>query len=109
MIKITESAVRAIKETIEADADATESSFLRVSVQGGGCSGMTYNLAFEPSQKDGDTVVEKDGVRIIVDPKSKIFLVGMTLDYSSGLNGKGFVFSNPNATGTCGCGESFTA
>ena len=106
MIKITVSAVQAIKDSIAADTNT--GSYLRVSVKGGGCSGLMYDLALEPGQKEGDTVVEQDGVRIIVDPKSKIFLVGMTLDYTSGLNGKGFVFSNPNATGTCGCGESFT-
>jgi iron-sulfur cluster assembly protein len=109
MITITDNAVRAIKDAIVSDPDATEDSYLRVSVKGGGCSGLMYDLALAPESNENDTVLEKDGVRIVIDPKSKIFLVGMTLDYTSGLNGKGFVFSNPNATGTCGCGESFTA
>ena len=109
MIKITESAVRAIKDAIESDDNAGPDGYLRVSVKGGGCSGLMYDLALDPERRDGDTVVEQDGVRVVIDPKSKIFLAGMTLDYTSGLNGRGFVFSNPNATGTCGCGESFTA
>jgi iron-sulfur cluster assembly protein len=109
MITITDNAVRAIKDAIVSDPDATEDSYLRVSVKGGGCSGLMYDLVLAPESNENDTVLEKDGVRIVIDPKSKIFLVGMTLDYTSGLNGKGFVFSNPNATGTCGCGESFTA
>lgn len=109
MIKITESAVQAIKDAIVSDPEATEESCLRVSVKGGGCSGLMYDLSFARGSHETDTVLEQDGVRVVIDPKSKIFLVGMTLDYTSGLNGKGFVFSNPNATGTCGCGESFTA
>jgi iron-sulfur cluster assembly protein len=109
MIKITENAVQAIKDAIVSDPDATEDSCLRVSVKGGGCSGLMYDLEFAPESNENDTVLEQDGVRVVVDPKSRMFLAGMTLDYSAGLNGKGFVFSNPNATGTCGCGESFTA
>jgi iron-sulfur cluster assembly protein len=109
MIKVTDNAVEAIKDAIASDTTADENSYLRVSVKGGGCSGMVYDLSLDRAQDEGDTVVEQDGVRIVIDPKSKIFLVGMTLDYTTGLNGKGFIFSNPNASGTCGCGESFTA
>jgi iron-sulfur cluster assembly protein len=68
---------------------------------------MMYRLSIESEAKEGDTVVECEGVRVVIDPKSKLFLHGLTLDYTTGLNGKGFVFSNPNAKGTCGCGDSF--
>jgi iron-sulfur cluster assembly protein len=108
MITVTDSAVSAIKDAILAEDKIVDESYLRVAVKGGGCSGMMYDLSIDSEQKEGDTVIEADGVRIVVDAKSKLFLHGLTLDYTTGLNGKGFVFSNPNATGTCGCGESFT-
>ena len=80
---------------------------LRVYVTGGGCSGLSYDLAFTPAEK-GDTVVEHEGFKVFMDAKSLIYLKGMMLDYKGGLDGKGFVFVNPNATSTCGCGESFS-
>lgn len=107
MISITERAVNAIRESIVAEDKTVGDSYLRVSVQGGGCSGMMYHLSIESEKNDRDTLVEQGGIRVVVDPKSKLFLHGLTLDYTTGLNGKGFVFSNPNAKGTCGCGESF--
>lgn len=107
MITVTERAIEAIRESIVAENKSVDESYLRVSVKGGGCSGMMYDLSIDPDQKDGDSVLEHGDVRIIIDSKSKLFLHGMTLDYTTGLNGKGFVFSNPNAKGTCGCGESF--
>ena len=81
---------------------------LRVAVKGGGCSGLTYDLNVDSEPRDNDKVIEQHGVTIMVDKKSYIFLAGTTLDYSGGLNGKGFVFYNPNAKTTCGCGTSFS-
>lgn len=81
--------------------------FVRVGVQGGGCSGLTYQLKFDTVLNENDKMFEDKGVRIVVDKKSFLYLVGTELDFSDGLNGKGFQFNNPNATRTCGCGESF--
>ena len=80
---------------------------LRVGVKGGGCSGLSYSLGFDKEAREGDKSIEIDGVRIFVDPKSLFYLSGTQLDYTDGLNGKGFVFNNPNATKSCGCGSSF--
>lgn len=80
---------------------------LRVGVKGGGCSGLSYSLGFDKEAREADKVIAKDGVRIFVDPKSLFYLSGTQLDYTDGLNGKGFVFNNPNATKSCGCGSSF--
>ena len=82
-------------------------SFIRVGVEGGGCSGLSYKLEFDNSLREGDQVFEDKGIKIVVDKKSFLYLIGTELDYSGGLNGKGFVFNNPNASRTCGCGESF--
>jgi len=108
MVTITDNAVKAIKAAMAEENLKPEETYLRVGVTGGGCSGLSYRLGFD-DKKDEDTVVEKDGVRLLIDPKSQIYLVGMTLDFTTGLNGKGFVFNNPNAKGTCGCGDSFSA
>lgn len=83
------------------------SYFLRVSVVGGGCSGLSYKLDFDNEQKPMDQAFEDNGVKVVTDLKSFLYLVNTTLDFSDGLNGKGFYFSNPNASRTCGCGESF--
>jgi iron-sulfur cluster assembly protein len=83
------------------------SYFLRVSVVGGGCSGLSYKLDFDNEQKPMDQVFEDNGVKVVTDLKSFLYLVNTTLDFSDGLNGKGFYFSNPNASRTCGCGDSF--
>ena len=80
---------------------------LRLGVKGGGCSGLSYDLTFTSTEK-GDTVIEHKGFKVFMDAKSLIYLKGMMLDYKGGLDGKGFVFVNPNATSTCGCGESFS-
>ena len=81
---------------------------VRVGVKSGGCSGLSYDLKFDKSQIDGDKLFEDNGVKIVVDTKSFLYLIGTTLEYSGGLNGAGFVFNNPNANRTCGCGESFS-
>ena len=85
-----------------------ENSFVRVSVTSGGCSGLSYNLGFDNEKKDDDNIFEDNEIKILVNKKSLLYLVGTTLEYSGGLNGKGFVFNNPNASRTCGCGESFS-
>jgi iron-sulfur cluster assembly protein len=82
--------------------------FIRVGVNGGGCSGLMYQLEFDNEEKEGDKAFENNGVKVVIDKKSFLYLVGTTLDFSGGLNGKGFVFINPNADRTCGCGESFS-
>ena len=83
-------------------------AFIRVGVKGGGCSGLSYDLSFDTDMKEGDRVFEDKGMKVVVDKKSFLYLIGTELDYSGGLNGKGFVFNNPNANRTCGCGESFS-
>lgn len=105
-IEITEKAVKQINRIKEENAIPSEFA-LRVGVKGGGCSGLTYQLGFDGELKEGDTVIEKEGIKIYIDGKSLFYLSGTTLDFSDGLNGRGFVFNNPNATKTCGCGESF--
>ena len=82
--------------------------FVRVGVKSGGCSGLSYELKFDHNLGENDKLFEEDQVKIAVDKKSFLYLVGTTLEYSGGLNGKGFVFNNPNANRTCGCGESFS-
>ncbi len=82
--------------------------FVRVGVKSGGCSGLSYQLKFDKMIQDNDKIFEDNGIKIVVDKKSLLYLVGTTLEYSGGLNGKGFVFTNPNANRTCGCGESFS-
>ncbi len=106
-ITITEKAISEIKKIMEENAVPAEYG-LRIGVKGGGCSGYTYSLGFDPETREGDTIIEQNGIRLFVDGKSLFYLSGTQLDYSSGLNGKGFIFNNPNATKTCGCGESFS-
>ncbi len=91
----------------QASIDKDDSYFLRVSVVGGGCSGLSYKLDFDNESKPNDQVFEDKGVKIVTDLKSFLYLVDTILDFSEGLNGKGFYFNNPNANRTCGCGESF--
>ncbi len=94
-------------ENLVRDAQLGDDYFLRVSVTGGGCSGLTYKLDFDNEAQKGDQYFEDKGVKIAVDMKSFLYLFGTELDFSDGLNGKGFNFINPNASRTCGCGESF--
>jgi iron-sulfur cluster assembly protein len=82
--------------------------YVRVSVKGGGCSGLSYDLSFDNAQDPADTLAEDKGVKILIDRKSLLYLIGTELQFSDGLNGKGFQFVNPNASRTCGCGESFS-
>ena len=105
-IKITEKAVKEVK-TIMAENNVPENYGLRVGVKGGGCSGLTYTLNFDAQPREGDTIIDQNNVKLYVDGKSLFYLTGTELDFTSGLNGKGFIFNNPNATKTCGCGESF--
>ncbi len=108
MITMTENAIHEIQRIKAADPTHTE-AHLRVQVVGGGCSGMSYKLDFETAAlTDFDKVFEQEGVRLVIDKKSFIYLTGTELDFSGGLNGKGFVFTNPNAKRTCGCGSSFS-
>jgi iron-sulfur cluster assembly protein len=92
---------------IMAEQQAEIGTFLRVGVKSGGCSGLEYQMKLDTAQKDGDQVFEDNGVKVVVDMKSLLYLYGTELDYSGGLNGKGLVFNNPNASRTCSCGESF--
>ncbi len=90
------------------DGFDAKKDFVRVGVKSGGCSGLSYDLTFDRNQQENDKIFEENNVKLIVDKKSFLYLVGTTLEYSGGLNGKGFVFNNPNANRTCGCGESFS-
>jgi iron-sulfur cluster assembly protein len=82
--------------------------FVRVGVESGGCSGLSYKLDFDICKKEDDELIQKNQINLLVNKKSFLYLVGTTLEFSDGLNGKGFVFNNPNASRTCGCGESFS-
>lgn len=106
-VKVTEKAVRQIKRVME-DNSIPEGYGLRIGVKGGGCSGLSYSLGFDSAPKEGDKVITAENdVKLFIDGKSLFYLSGTELDFSDGLNGRGFVFNNPNAKRTCGCGESF--
>ena len=107
MITLTENAVKKLKNLKQEDSSLTGDSFLRVFVKKGGCSGMSYKMDFSNEKNPGDHEFEHDGEKVVVDQESFLFLIGMTLDYDGGLNGKGFIFENPNASKNCGCGMSF--
>ena len=108
MIKVSDTAKKKVVELMTDDGFNATTDFVRVGVKSGGCSGLSYDLTFDNKKEDSDKVFEENNVKIIVDKKSFLYLVGTTLEYSGGLNGKGFVFNNPNANRTCGCGESFS-
>jgi len=108
MIKVSDIAKKKVVELMTDDGFNAITDFVRVGVKSGGCSGLSYDLKFDNSKSDEDKVFEDNGVKIIVDKKSFLYLAGTTLDFSGGLNGTGFVFNNPNANRTCGCGESFS-
>jgi len=107
MILITDKAKDRIVALRKQEGHSDQSQ-VRESVKGGGCSGLMYDLSFDEQEQANDQVYEDKGVKIFVDKKSILYLVGTTLDFSDGLNGKGFQFINPNASRTCGCGESFS-
>lgn len=104
LVTVTEEALVKVKELLKQEE---EGKGLRLGVKGGGCSGFSYSVTFD-FEKERDNIIEYDGVRVLLDPKSTIYLKGIQLDHESGLEGKGFVFKNPNASNTCGCGESFS-
>ena len=108
MIKVSETAKKKVVELMKGDGYNPSKDYVRVGVKSGGCSGLSYDLKFDNEQQEEDKMFEDNGVRIIVDKKSFLYLIGTTLEYSGGLNGAGFVFNNPNANRTCGCGESFS-
>mgnify|MGYP001431934762 FL=1 len=106
MIKVTDNAKSKALQLMS--EDGKNGYFIRVGVKGGGCSGLMYELDFDNKLNDTDKSFEDNGIKVVVDKKSFLYLIGTTLDFSGGLNGKGFVFNNPNADRTCGCGESFS-
>lgn len=106
MVTVTDAAKKQALRLIEDSGELN--SFIRVGVQSGGCSGLLYELKFDTEELENDTIFEDNGVKVVVDKKSAIYLEGTVLDFSGGLNGKGFVFENPNADRTCGCGDSFS-
>jgi iron-sulfur cluster assembly protein len=106
MITISDKAKEYIEEMMKAEGKPGN-SVIRVGVKGGGCSGLQYDMKFDTEIKNGDQVFEDKGIKLVVELKSLLYLYGTELDYSGGLNGKGFFFNNPNASRTCACGESF--
>ena len=106
MIKISDSAKERLLHLL--DNNGEENGYVRVGVESGGCSGLSYKLDFDNTKKDDDELIEDNGISLLINKKSFLYLVGTTLEFSDGLNGKGFVFNNPNASRTCGCGESFS-
>lgn len=108
MIKVSETAKRRIVNLMEDDGFNASTDYVRVGVKSGGCSGLSYDLKFDKALGENDKLFEDNDIKIAVDKKSFLYLAGTILEYSGGLNGKGFVFNNPNAQRTCGCGESFS-
>ncbi|MEX0996986.1 MAG: iron-sulfur cluster assembly accessory protein [Flavobacteriaceae bacterium] len=108
MIKVSDTAKTKISQLMAEEGFNVTNDFVRVGVKSGGCSGLSYELKFDKSSREEDKIFEDNAVKIIIDKKSFLYLVGTTLEFSGGLNGKGFVFNNPNANRTCGCGESFS-
>jgi iron-sulfur cluster assembly protein len=108
MIQVSESASKKIVEMMKDDGFDATKDYVRVGVKSGGCSGLSYDLTFDKVINENDKVFEDNNIRIAVEKKSFLYLAGTVLEFSGGLNGKGFVFNNPNASRTCGCGESFS-
>ena len=106
MILVSDNARDKLNQLLVEDDSGKE--YVRVGVESGGCSGLVYKLDFDDSMNNEDELVEHNDIKLVINKKSILFLAGTTLEYSSGLNGKGFVFNNPNANRTCGCGESFS-
>ena len=108
MIKVSPNAQEKVSQLMREEGFNPTQDFVRVGVKSGGCSGLSYDLSFDDTKSDQDRLFEDNQVKILVDKKSLLYLLGTTLEYSGGLNGKGFIFNNPNADRTCGCGESFS-
>jgi iron-sulfur cluster assembly protein len=108
MVTITNTALKHLKNIMLEDGINNDTHFLRVGVKGGGCSGLSYVMNFDNTIESSDEVVELDEIKVVIDKKSILYLIGTELDYSDGLNGKGFNWNNPNSSRTCGCGESFS-
>jgi iron-sulfur cluster assembly protein len=108
MIKVSESASKKIVDMMTEEGFDATNDYVRVGVKSGGCSGLSYELKFDKAIGENDKVFEDNNVKIAVEKKSFLYLAGTVLEFSGGLNGKGFVFNNPNAQRTCGCGESFS-
>lgn len=108
MITVSPEAKIKVAALMQEDGYDIATDYVRVGVTSGGCSGLSYELKFDKSHQEDDKIFEDNDVKLIVDKKSFLYLIGTTLEYSGGLNGKGFVFNNPNAQRTCGCGESFS-
>ncbi len=108
MIQVSETAKKKVIDLMTEGGFDAAKDYVRVGVKSGGCSGLSYELDFDNKVQESDKLFEDNNVRIVVDKKSFLYLVGTVLEYSGGLNGKGFVFNNPNAQRTCGCGESFS-
>ena len=109
MITLTERAAREVKTIIDQQQLPAESTYLRVGVKGGGCSGFNYTLDLTDKAGEFDEQWDVNGVKVICDPKSQLYLDGVSIDFKDEIMGRGFVFNNPNATHTCGCGSSFSA
>ena|SRR5690554_3677526 len=107
MVTITQRAKERVLEIMKEEKYDQASCFIRVGVESGGCSGLSYKLTFDKEEQPGDQLFEVEGIRMCLDVKSYLYLAGTELDYSTGLTGKGFEFHNPNASRTCACGESF--
>ena len=107
MIYVSDKAKQKVSKLMEEAKIPANDYFLRVSVVGGGCSGLSYKMDFDNEKKPMDQEFDDNGIKVVTDLKSFLYLVNTTLDFSDGLNGKGFYFSNPNASRSCGCGESF--
>ena len=107
MVTLSQKALSHILDLMKSEGISTDTHHLRVGVKGGGCSGLSYTMDFDDSITEMDEVVNLDEIRVVIDKKSVLYLFGTELNYSDGLNGKGFEWVNPNASRTCGCGESF--
>ena len=106
MINISDPARDRLLDLLNKDDGGAD--YVRVGVESGGCSGLSYNLDFESTKNDDDELIDNNGIKLLINKNSILYLAGTTLEFSDGLNGKGFVFNNPNANRTCGCGESFS-
>jgi iron-sulfur cluster assembly protein len=108
MVNVSDTAANQLQSIFLEENKVPKDNFVRVGVKSGGCSGLSYILDFDDKSSEGDKVVESNGINLLIDKKSLLYLIGTTLEYSSGLNGKGFHWTNPNASRSCGCGESFS-